>query len=237
MRYRLLAIAGASAAVLLGAAACGGSSGGGGDNSTPPPSKSASTSASDTSSSASSTSGSSSSSSSSASSSSASTPGNITYTAQGTKLSLGQKAIVPYSDSDAQGAIGITVTSVTKGDPNDLAELSGDDTSGQTPFYVKFTVTNESGTDLHDLLPPDLAATSSDASTVQSLLIIGTFDKCDNAVTPDDFTTQGASFDDCALLTTGGASLTLIAYNSTDGDDANIPNTDYSDHPLTWPAS
>ncbi|MGH3635536.1 MAG: hypothetical protein ACRDTS_15920, partial [Mycobacterium sp.] len=70
----------------------------------------------------------------------------LKFTKQGTNLLFGQRAIVPFKSKHRKGALGIIVTTIQKGDPNDLTPLKlGDRAAGMTPYYVRVIVSDESG--------------------------------------------------------------------------------------------
>ncbi|WP_409462135.1 hypothetical protein [Amycolatopsis sp. GA6-003] len=53
------------------------------------------------------------------------------YTKQGTKLKVGEKAVVPFKSKNNTGALGVTVTGIDKGVEADLAPLKlGDRAKG-----------------------------------------------------------------------------------------------------------
>ncbi len=152
------------------------------------------------------------------------------FTKQGTELKFGEKALVPVKTG---GTLGVTATSIMKGDPADLAPLQlGDKAAGQTPWYINFTITNESGDDLSAVSVGLTGGLLGDGSRAASVSIIGRFRPCENATSPRTFTTKGASFTTCRLALAGGtAMVTAATYTGSSND---IPDADYIRDPIVW---
>lgn len=159
----------------------------------------------------------------------------VAYTRQGAKLHLGQKADVPFKSENVSGAIGITVTKIDKGDPADLASLQlGDKANGMTPYYVRITVTDDSGSNFADTMVTSVHGLLPDGSDAQDVALFTTFDKCDNANAGENFTTAGASYQTCELvLAPGSSAVTSAGYDESEYT-ALAPNTDYGNAPITW---
>ncbi|MEU4671257.1 hypothetical protein AB0F91_25560 [Amycolatopsis sp. NPDC023774] len=157
------------------------------------------------------------------------------FTPQGTKLKLGEKAIVPFKSEDKTGSIGVTVKSIDKGTEADLAPLDlGDKAKGMTPYYVRVTVSNESGTDFSYTSLGLMNALLPDGSEAQGVSVIGTFDKCDSGDAGKDFTAKGATYESCVLaVAQAGTTVTGASYNEGDYSDQ-APGTDYGSKPITW---
>ncbi|MEV8608533.1 hypothetical protein AB0383_11475 [Amycolatopsis sp. NPDC051373] len=157
------------------------------------------------------------------------------FTPQGTKLKLGEKAIVPFKSEDKTGSIGVTVKSIDKGTEADLAPLDlGDKAKGMTPYYVRVTVSNESGTDFSYTSLGLMNALLPDGSEAQGVSVIGTFDKCDSGDAGKDFTTKGATYESCVLaVAQAGTTVTGASYDEGDYSDQ-APGTDYGSKPITW---
>ncbi|MFI5607187.1 hypothetical protein [Amycolatopsis sp. NPDC051903] len=157
------------------------------------------------------------------------------FTQQGTKLKLGQKAVVPFKSEGHPGSLGVTVTSIDKGTEADLAPLDlGDKAKGMTPYYVRVTVSNESGADFSYTSLGLMNALLPDGSQAQGVSVIGTFDKCDSGDAGKDFTTKGSTFKSCVLALAGpGTSVTGAEYDESSYQDQ-APDTDYGDKPITW---
>ncbi|MEW2505201.1 MULTISPECIES: hypothetical protein [unclassified Amycolatopsis] len=157
------------------------------------------------------------------------------FTQQGTKLKLGEKAIVPFKSEGKTGSIGVTVKSIDKGAEADLAPLDlGDKAKGMTPYYVRVTVSNESGTDFSYSSLGLMNALLPDGSEAQGVSVIGTFDKCDSGDAGKDFTTKGATYESCVLaVAQAGTTVTGASYDEGDYSDQ-APGTDYGSKPITW---
>ncbi|WP_432848513.1 hypothetical protein ACQPXB_46990 [Amycolatopsis sp. CA-161197] len=157
------------------------------------------------------------------------------FTQQGTKLKLGEKAIVPFKSEGKTGSIGVTVKSIDKGAEADLAPLDlGDKAKGMTPYYVRVTVSNESGTDFSYSSLGLMNALLPDGSEAQGVSVIGTFDKCDSGDAGKDFTTKGATYESCVLaVAQAGTTVTGASYDEGDYNDQ-APGTDYGSKPITW---
>ncbi|WP_326566860.1 hypothetical protein VSH64_34120 [Amycolatopsis rhabdoformis] len=226
MRSRVLAIVGVSAAVLA-LAGCGSEMTGTPSAASGAPAPSQSSSAPDTSGSAPSSSND--------SSGGAANTAAGGFTQQGTKLKLGEKAIVPFKSEGKTGAIGVTVKSIDKGVEADLAPLDlGDKAKGMTPYYVRVTVSNESGTDFSYTSLGLMNALLPDGSEAQGVSVIGTFDKCDSGDAGKAFTTKGATYDSCVLaVAQAGTTVTGASYNEGEYTDQ-APGTDYGSKPITW---
>ncbi|MGW4488588.1 hypothetical protein ACWEOE_32690 [Amycolatopsis sp. NPDC004368] len=163
------------------------------------------------------------------------TSSTVSFTPQGTKLKLGEKAIVPFKSEGRTGAIGVTVTAIDKGTEADLAPLQlGDRAKGMTPFYVRVTVSNESGTDFSYTSLGLMNGIFPDGDQAQGVSVIGTFDKCDSGDAGKAFTTKGATFQSCDIsVAPAGGAVTGASYNEADYKDQ-APNTDYGTDPITW---
>jgi hypothetical protein len=162
-------------------------------------------------------------------------PASVAYTRQGAKLHLGQKADVPFKSENVSGTVGIAVTKIDKGDPADLAPLQlGDKANGLTPYYVRFTVTDDSGSNFANTMVTSVHGMLPDGSDAQDVALFSSFDKCDNANAGENFTTVGASYQTCELvLAPGTTPVTSAAYDESEYT-ALAPNTDYGTAPITW---
>jgi hypothetical protein len=156
------------------------------------------------------------------------------FTAQGTELGLGEKAVVPFKSNGKKGSVGVTVTKIEKGKPADLKPLElGAQAEGMVPFYIRITVSNESGTDFSFTSLGSLEGLLDDGSPAQGVSVIGSFDKCDRGDAGEDFTTKGATYEACALALAPTGKVTGAVY--TDGEYSDqAPNTDYGAEPITW---
>lgn len=157
-------------------------------------------------------------------------PVDVEFTKPGTELKMGDKAVVPYEKTGVKGALGITVTAIEKGTTADLAGL--DDVKDQVPFFIRYTVTNESGSAFPNVsaIPVFGVVDGGRAGFVSG----GGIDKCELGHAGDDFEgKQGASYDACRIAL-GTASIAVIGADY-DEDDSDIdPASDYSDSPIVW---
>ncbi|PKV93432.1 hypothetical protein ATK30_4279 [Amycolatopsis echigonensis] len=158
----------------------------------------------------------------------------IAYTKPGTKLKIGEKAVVPFTtDSSPVGAVGVTVTRIDRGTQAELARMNlGDDLTGLVPFYVQFTVSNETGDDF----------SASRVTGVSGLLKDGSKGRMELA--PDSpechsdaagvFTAKGATYGTCMMeLAVPGTTVTGAEYD----DDSYAwlaKGTDYQANPIIW---
>ncbi|MGP3929321.1 hypothetical protein [Nonomuraea sp. KM88] len=141
-------------------------------------------------------------------------------TAAGTRLKLGERAVVPFR----KGTIGVTVTAVEKGDPADLVRERGQQAKGITPYYIRFTVENVDGTDHSYSSGPSLSLVTADGSGTGAI-VTGGMPGCERESAPRDFSTAGATFTSCRL----GGARTGIAITGAKFDD-----DDYRDKPVVW---
>ncbi|MFI7680715.1 hypothetical protein [Actinophytocola sp. NPDC049390] len=160
-------------------------------------------------------------------------------TPQGTALAMGEKAVVPFHASGEKGLVGVTITKIDKGAPADLAPLKlGARADGYTPYYIRITVSNESGTDFagSSIVTLDgLLADGSDAGGVYS--VPSSFTPCGKGSAGDDFVTAGTTYETCSLaLAPEGTEVTGVAYDIDTYDDAAPAGAkaDYAAEPITW---
>ncbi len=156
-------------------------------------------------------------------------PADVEFTKPGTELKIGDKAVVPYERGGEKGALGITVTAIEKGTEADIAELPN--ASGQVPYFIRYTVTNESGSEFTNVsaIPVFGIVDGGQAGFVTG----GGVDKCELGRSGDDFATQGGSYDACRIAL-GTASIAVIGAEYDEDNSAIAPGTDYSDTPITW---
>jgi hypothetical protein len=160
-------------------------------------------------------------------------------TPQGTALALGEKAVVPFHSSGEKGLIGVTITKIDKGAAADLAPLQlGAKADGYVPYYIRITVTNESGTDFAGsslVSLQGLLADGNDAGGVYS--VPSSFTPCPKGSAGDDFVAAGTSYETCSLaLAPEPAEVTGVAYEiDTYADSAPAgAKADYAAEPITW---
>ncbi|MGW4397129.1 hypothetical protein ACWEHA_17735 [Amycolatopsis nivea] len=157
------------------------------------------------------------------------------YTKQGTKLKIGEKAVVPFKSQKNTGAIGVTVTGIDKGVEADLAPLKlGDRAKGMTPYYIQVKVTNETGSDFSYSSLGLMNGLLADGTKGPHVTVIGKFEKCDSGNSGKAFTTKGASYNSCVLaLAPAGAEVKGASYSASTYRDL-APETDYGKEAVTW---
>ena len=160
-------------------------------------------------------------------------------TPQGTQLALGEKAVVPFHASGEEGLIGVTITKIDKGAPADLAPLQlGARADGYVPFYVRITVTNESGSDFAGSSLVSLTGLLADGREAGGVFSVpSSFTPCAKGSAGDDFTTAGASYETCTLaLAPDPEQVTGVAYEVDTYADAAPAGAkaDYAAEPITW---
>ncbi|WP_157531848.1 hypothetical protein [Kitasatospora sp. Root107] len=117
--------------------------------------------------------------------------------APGTAVKIGDAVRLPFSFGGSEGAIALTVTSIEKGDPADLASLKLDDnTKGLVPYYIHYQVTNIGDTDLSFTNLSHIRGLLSNGTRAPDLMVFGTFAKCSDGKMPSEFT-NGKSADFC----------------------------------------
>lgn len=145
-------------------------------------------------------------------------------TAPGTKLKVGDRAVVPFEyTSKKKGTIAVTVTAIEKGAEADMAAF-GDKAKGMTPYFIKMKVENVGGTDLSYASLKLDGVLEGGAGT--GVVLIGDIPgKCDRETAPREFTTKGASYETCALSATKTAPVVGAEFDEGDA---------YSDSPVVW---
>ncbi|GAA1192621.1 hypothetical protein [Prauserella alba] len=149
-------------------------------------------------------------------------------TAPGTKLKVGERAVVPFEyTDDKKGTVAITVTDVKKGSPSDLPKKSDGSSIDEriTPYYIEFTVENVGGDDLkYSRVDLDGRLAGGD-STGAVLTVMGGVDQCESEDASSEFNEQGASYESCTIQ------------GSARGDVAEVHFTespDYEENPVVW---
>jgi len=160
-------------------------------------------------------------------------PDNIALTAAGTKLTYTQSATVPMALGADQGVITFGKLSLTQGSDADWTALEGAgyDAAGTTPWYVKLTVTVDSGSDI---------ASDSVETNLQGFVngqdpVYGDIALQDNSICPiaavGDNVSAGHSYDSCVILAVpSGQSVSQILFA---GDDSSYTSA-YTDNPVVW---
>ncbi|MFJ6463840.1 hypothetical protein ACIQM0_22890 [Streptomyces sp. NPDC091387] len=145
-------------------------------------------------------------------------------TAPGTKLKIGDKAVLPFTyGTEKKGTIAVTVTAIEKGAEADMAGF-GAKAKGMTPYYIRMKVENVGGTDLA-YASLKLRGELEDRGPTGIVLIGDLPGKCDNETAPRDFTTKGASYETCSLSATKTTPITAASFDEGDA---------YSDSPVLW---
>ncbi|MGW4527565.1 hypothetical protein [Amycolatopsis sp. NPDC004378] len=159
----------------------------------------------------------------------------VGYAQPGAKFHFGQKADVPFKSENVTGTLGLAVTGIDKGAPSDLAPLElGDKANDLTPYYLRVTVTDDSGGNFAYTSAPPVRGLLPDGSDAQEVAVFTHFDKCDNAGAGRDFTTTGAGYQTCVLvLAPGTTPVSGAGYDNSEYTSV-APNTDYGSAPLTW---
>jgi hypothetical protein len=160
-------------------------------------------------------------------------------TPQGTALAIGEKAVVPFHASGEKGLVGVTITKIDKGAPADLAPLQlGARADGYTPYYIRITVSNESGTDFGGSSMVSLSGLLADGNEAGGVYSVpSSFAPCGKGSAGDDFVTAGTTYETCSLaLAPEGAEVTGVAYEIDAYDDAAPAGAkaDYAAEPITW---
>ncbi|MGW2472668.1 hypothetical protein [Streptomyces sp. NPDC001665] len=144
--------------------------------------------------------------------------------APGTKLKVGDRAVVPFKyGTSKEGTVAITVTAIEKGAEADMAPF-GDKAKGMTPYYIRMKVENVGGTDLSYSSLRLRGKLAGGAPT--GVILIGDLPgKCDSETAPREFTTKGASYETCSLSATKTDPIAVASFEEGDA---------YSDSPVLW---
>ena len=160
-------------------------------------------------------------------------PDNLTLTAPGTELAYGAAALLPFSHPDAEGVFSINGLTVTKGAEADWTDLGVDpsDAQGEEPWYLRMTLTQESGGDFATTsVQDDLWAYGADGDVVSTVYPDDdTNSRCPLTYAPEGFAV-GQSYDACVILSVNpGQTVDHIQFEG--GYDADDP---YFDNPVVW---
>ncbi|WP_393059756.1 hypothetical protein [Streptomyces sp. LN549] len=144
--------------------------------------------------------------------------------APGTKLKIGDRAILPFKyGTEKKGTVAVTVTAIEKGAEADMAAF-GAKAKGMTPYYIRMKVENVGGTDLAYSSLRLRGKLEGGAPT--GVILIGDLPgKCDNESAPGEFTTKGASYETCSLSATKTEPIAAASFEEGDA---------YSDSPVIW---
>ena len=144
-------------------------------------------------------------------------------TAPGSKLKVGERAVIPITVGDKSGTIAVTVTAIEAGPKEDLAKF-GDKAKNITPFYLRAKVENLSGTDL-SFTSIGLRGLGEDGKGT-GVIISGDTPKCDSTSAPRTFKAAGETYETCVLSAAqDGSKVAGAEYNRGD---------DYVKTPLVW---
>lgn len=151
-------------------------------------------------------------------------PEGVTLTAQGSTLSVGDRATVAYEPKqDTVGALEIRVTELQKASFDIFVgwELTKDIRT-TTPYFVKATVTNVGDTDLGGRDVP-LYIVDGDNKLIEPSVFTGSFKPCDGATFPDKFKTDDKLKACLVYLSPHHGDLTAVSFR---------PTQDFN--PITW---
>lgn len=162
-------------------------------------------------------------------------PNGIALTAAGTTLTLGEPATVPISSGPDQGVITLGTFTLAQGSDADWTALEGEgyDPAGTTPWYLKLTVTVQSGTDIaFDSVETNLQAVVTGQDPVYGDIALQDNTICPIATVADDFS-AGQRYDSCIVFSVPtGQSVSQISFA---GDESPY-TTEYTDNPVVWTA-
>ncbi|MCT2592967.1 hypothetical protein LHJ74_27985 [Streptomyces sp. N2-109] len=159
-------------------------------------------------------------------SSPAAKPAKVEVTPPGTKLKIGEPAVVPYDKAGSKGAISITVTGVDKLDKAAFDKAMGDKANPDiTPYCVRYTIENADGSDLGGTYPPNLSGVSESGGSTGAVVFGASLPDCEEGQAPDEFAKKGASYKS-SRLQGAGPGLTVAG--------AEYDDEDYSDKPIVW---
>lgn len=162
-------------------------------------------------------------------------PNGIALTPAGTKLSFGQSATVPMASGADQGVITMGRFTLAKGSDADWTALEGEgyDPAGTTPWYLKLTVTVESGSEIaFDSMETNLQGAVTGQDAVHGDIAFQDNSICPIATVADTFS-AGQSYDSCIILAVPtGQSVSQITFA---GDESPY-TTEYIENPVVWTA-
>ncbi|MFD7530282.1 MULTISPECIES: hypothetical protein [unclassified Streptomyces] len=144
--------------------------------------------------------------------------------APGTKLKIGDRAVLPFKyGTEKKGTVAVTVTAIEKGAEADMAAF-GDKAKGMTPYYIRMKVENVGGTDLS--YASLRLRGKLDGGGPTGVILVGDLPgKCDSETAPRDFTTKGASYETCSLSATKTGPVTVASFEE---------GAAYSGSPVLW---
>ncbi|TDC98437.1 hypothetical protein [Actinomadura sp. 7K507] len=152
--------------------------------------------------------------------------GNAQTTPPGTKLRLGQRAVVPFEYAGRTGTIGITVTAIQRGDQAAFQQRFGSRAAGMAPYYIRYTVENVGGTDLSRSSAPLLGGVGPDGGSTGAV-VIGSLPGCERGRPDESFAAAGAKYQTCRLQAArSGGAVAGAEYEEREGG--------YRDNPIMW---
>lgn len=156
----------------------------------------------------------------------AAAPKEVEVTPPGTKLKIGETAVVPYDGAGADGHVGITVTGVSDVDKAAFDAALGENGDADiTPFCVEYTIENADGSDLGGSYPPNLRGTTADGGDPGATVFGADVEGCEEGQAPDEFAEAGATYETKRVQGAGpGAAVAGASYNEDD----------YEDEPIVW---
>lgn len=179
----------------------------------------------------------------------AGTPGALTP--PGTKLKVGQSAVIHTNRSSDtadpkyyETTMQLTVTKIEKGAAADLSKLqNAAKYKGQTPYYITTTakLLSTKGANNLGASIPSVQGTLKDGSEATKLIVFGQLGPCDSK----SFDTEGSGDDlripvgaegtSCTiLLAPTGDEVTGATYDDTRYSYAKYSDNEYRDNPIVW---
>jgi hypothetical protein len=145
-------------------------------------------------------------------------------TPPGTRLAVGERAVIPYDDSIRKGTYAVTVTAIKVGDQAAFEQNFGEDAKTTVPYYISYRLENLGGTDLSIKNGPRLSGLLADGSS-PGVFLTGDLPDCVFRVSPGDFDHVGAAYENCQLVA------------ASQGDEivaAGYDDHEYDGKPLVW---
>lgn len=150
--------------------------------------------------------------------------GSSELTPPGTELAMGEAANLPVDYAGVQGVVGVTVDSLARGTPADLALLALEGGETGDLYYVTMTIQNTgSPGDLGSYVPNTiyLFPLQEDGRPANPVAKFTAFPPCENE-DPSDLA-PGASFTTCEIyLAQSGAAVSSVVF------------TDFDAEPIVW---
>ncbi|TIC79653.1 hypothetical protein E8D34_11740 [Nocardioides sp. GY 10113] len=153
-------------------------------------------------------------------------------TPPGSRLRLGQSAVVSYAAGAGEGRVRIAVDQIERGAPEDLTELDlGEQAEGYVPYYVRFSVTGVAGsrTMADRSINESVRGVLDDGAAAQTLYVIGDWDHCTAVTFPSGFR-DGRSISSCVpYLAREPRAVAAAQYAPPTGAYSNAEGS-----PVTW---